>query len=301
MLKIAYSPFYAHPLPPGHRFPMEKYELIPEQLLYDGTITPEQLFEPQMMRRKDLLNTHSEEYIDKLIGQRLIPKEIRRIGFPLSPELVRRERIIVQGTWECVRWALKYGISMNVAGGTHHAFEDRGEGFCIFNDVAVATNLLLERNPQYKVLIIDLDVHQGNGTAKLMENEDRVFTLSVHGRRNFPLHKESSDLDVELEDGTGDQEYLDKLEKILTSLTDRFAPDIAFYNSGVDVLATDKLGRLGLSRQGCYVRDELVIDYSRDKGIPLVISMGGGYSHRLPDIVEAHANTFRVATDRMDT
>lgn len=300
MLKIAYSPIYKYNLPARHRFPMEKYELIPEQLLYEGTITPDQLFEPGKMSRNDLLTTHSAEYIDKVFHQELTAKEVRKIGFPMSAALVDREIHIVQGTWECVHWARKYGIAMNVAGGTHHAYADRGEGFCIFNDVALASNLLLREEPWKRVLIIDLDVHQGNGTAKLMEEEEHVFTLSVHGSRNYPMHKEISDWDVELDDGTGDEEYLRVLDKVLVELDRKVTPDLIFFISGVDVLVTDKLGRLGLTRAGCYRRDEMVIRYARERSIPLVIAMGGGYSHRLPDIVEAHANTFRIAAGILD-
>ncbi len=300
MLKIAYSPIYKYNLPPGHRFPMEKYELIPEQLLYEGTITEDQLFQPLEMSREDLLTTHTAEYIDKVFNQKLTAREIRRIGFPMSTDLVKRERHIIQGTMECVNWAREYGISMNVAGGTHHAYADRGEGFCIFNDVVVASNLLLREEPDRKILIIDLDVHQGNGTARLMQEETRVFTLSMHGRRNYPMHKEVSDWDVELEDGTGDLEYLKVLQEVLDGLEEKISPEIIFYISGVDVLASDKLGRLGLTREGCYRRDQMVIKYARDRSIPLIITMGGGYSHRLADVVEAHANTFRIAADMLD-
>ncbi|MBY5956552.1 histone deacetylase [Membranicola marinus] len=300
MLKIAFSPIYKYDLPARHRFPMEKYELIPEQLVYEGTITPDQLFEPGEMSYKDLLTTHTSEYVDKVLNQKLTAKEIRKIGFPMSTELVEREVHIVQGTWECVGWAREYGIAMNVAGGTHHAYADKGEGFCIFNDVALASNLLLQKEPNSKILIIDLDVHQGNGTAKLLEKEDRVFTLSIHGERNYPMHKETSDWDVELEDGTQDTAYLEELQKVLDHLKHRIDPDLIFYISGVDVLDSDKLGRLSLTRRGCYRRDEMVINYAYDRQIPIVIAMGGGYSHRLPDIVEAHANTFRIAADRLD-
>lgn len=297
MLKIAYSPLYKYSLPSKHRFPMEKYELIPEQLLYEGTISSDQLFEPGEITKEDLLITHTEDYIDKVFNQELTTKEIRRIGFPMSRELILRERHIVQGTWECVHWARAFGISMNVAGGTHHAFANRGEGFCIFNDVAVAANLWLRDYPDHRVLVIDLDVHQGNGTAHLMGDETRVFTLSMHGRRNYPMHKEASDWDVELEDNTGDEKYLQVLEEVLTGLDMRFNADLIFYISGVDVLTSDKLGRLGLTKAGCYLRDQMVIEYACARSTPLVIVMGGGYSHRLSEIVEAHANTFRIAAE----
>ncbi len=201
-LMIACDPIYAHPLPEGHRFPMLKYELIPQQLLYEGTIHKENLFAPQACSNDVLLLTHTSDYLKKLKEQTLSQKEQRQIGFPQSPELTERELIITQGTIDCCHHAFSTGVALNVAGGTHHAFADRGEGFCLLNDFAVASNYLLNKNVVSKVLIIDLDVHQGNGTAKIFEKEDRVFTFSMHGRNNYPFHKEKSDLDIELEDGT---------------------------------------------------------------------------------------------------
>ncbi len=198
IVKIAYAPLYSHPLPVGHRFPMLKYELIPEQLLYEGTITAENLFVPEPAAHEVILLTHSKIYFDKLLTQQLTASEQRKIGFPLSPQLVLRELVITQGTIDCCHFALANGVALNVAGGTHHAFAERGEGFCLLNDQAIAANYLLREKLVEKILIIDLDVHQGNGTAKLFENNDAVFTFSMHGQHNYPFHKEVSDIDVPL-------------------------------------------------------------------------------------------------------
>lgn len=295
MLKIAYAPIYKYQLPPGHRFPMEKYDLLPEQLLYEGTLKEDNFFSPAPLDEETLLLTHQEEYWQKLQTQNLSPKEIRAIGFPMSPLLINRGLHIARGTIDCALFALQYGISLNIAGGTHHSFADRGEGFCIFNDIAIASNYLLGHGFAKKILIIDLDVHQGNGTAKIFENENQVFTFSMHGEKNYPLRKEKSDLDIGLADKAEDREYLHILENILPELIDRVQPDFAFYLSGVDVLETDRLGRLSLSMEGCRNRDMLVMQACKKNGIPIAVSMGGGYSERLSLIIEAHANTFRLA------
>jgi len=295
MLKIAYSPIYAHPLPAKHRFPMAKYELLPEQLLYEGTITKENLFIPQPLPEKYILNTHCKEYWHKLQNLQLTRQEERRTGFPLSAELVLREITIAQGTIDAALFALQYGVAMNIAGGTHHAFTDRGEGFCLLNDIGIAANYLLEKGLARQILVIDLDVHQGNGTAEIFQNQSKVFTFSMHGAKNYPLKKESSDLDIGLEDGTGDKIYLSILSETLERLIKEVAPDFVFFLSGVDVLATDKLGRLGMSIEGCKCRDEEVLAICKNNHIPVAVSMGGGYSPRLSDIIEAHANTYRIA------
>ena len=295
MLHIAYDPIYCHPLPEGHRFPMLKYELIPQQLLYEGTITSANLFAPVPCRDEIVLLTHTEDYLRKLKQQTLTPKEQRHIGFLQSPGLTLRELIITQGTVDCCMHAFKYGIAMNVAGGTHHAFADRGEGFCLLNDFAVASNFLLSRNFAKQVLIIDLDVHQGNGTAKIFQDKPAVFTFSMHGRHNYPFHKEKSDLDIPLEDGTDDAAYLAILTKVLPQLLEELRPDFAFYLSGVDVLASDKFGKLKLTLQGCKERDRFVFTALKERNIPCVTAMGGGYSEDVNVIVEAHCNTFRAA------
>ena len=297
ILKIAYDPIYAHPLPEGHRFPMLKYELIPGQLLYEGTITHENIFAPQPCSREIVLLTHHEAYLDKLMNQHLSPREQRVIGFPQSPALTQRELMIAQGTIDCSAYAMQNGVAMNIAGGTHHAFADRGEGFCMLNDQAIAANYLLANNLVKKVLIIDLDVHQGNGTAKLFENDNRVFTLSMHGKNNYPFRKEKSDLDIELLDGTNDETYLKLLSNALPGIIKNVQPDIAFYLSGVDVLSTDKFGKLKLSIDGCKQRDEFVFTQLHNNKIPCVVSMGGGYSADVKIITEAHCNTFRVAKE----
>lgn len=251
LLHIAFHPIYAHPLPEGHRFPMLKYELIPEQLLHEGTISQANLFAPVPCPESIVLLTHTKAYIQKLLMQTLSEKEQRHIGFPQSPALTNREFIITQGTINCCAAALKNGVALNVAGGTHHAFADRGEGFCMINDMAVAANYLLHEGLSKKILIIDLDVHQGNGTAKIFENDQSVFTFSMHGAHNYPFHKEKSDLDIGLQDGTTDDVYLPLLNENVARLLQEVKPDFAFYLSGVDVLETDKFGKLKMTIAGC--------------------------------------------------
>ena len=297
MLKVAWTPIYKHPLPAGHRFPMEKYELLPEQLLYEGTIAEENLFAPDPLQEPWILATHDVTYWKKLKQLSLSKSEIRKTGFPLSQSLVQREITIANGTVKCARFALEYGVAMNIAGGTHHAFTDRGEGFCLLNDIAIAANYLIINNLAKQVLVVDLDVHQGNGTAQIFHQEPRVFTFSMHGANNYPLQKETSDLDIGLPDLTDDAFYLKTLQDNLYNLLEKVDPDFIFYQSGVDVLAADKLGRLGLSMQGCKQRDYLVLQAAKEGDIPLVASMGGGYAEKVSDIVEAHANTYRLAQE----
>ncbi len=297
MLKIAFSPTYKYELPEGHRFPMAKYELVPDQLLYEGTVRHDNFFHPGLLDEPTALLTHTPDYWRKLNDIDLSDKEIRAIGFPINEKFMHRGRHIAQGTVECALFALQHGVALNVAGGTHHAFADRGEGFCCFNDQAVAANYLLHHGLAKRILIVDLDVHQGNGTASIFSDEPRVFTFSMHGERNYPLRKEQSNLDIGLPDGMDDAPYLRLLRNTLPRLLDEFQPDFVFYQSGVDILETDKLGRLSVSREGCRERDRIVFEYCRQHRLPVVASMGGGYSPRLADIVEAHANTFRVAQE----
>lgn len=297
MFKIAYAPVYHHPLPSGHRFPMEKYSLIPQQLLHEGVILSENLFEPSPISDDILLLTHDFAYVQKLQKLTLSRDEIRRTGFPLSHELVNREYIITHGTLMASLYALEFGVAANVAGGTHHAFKDRGEGFCLFNDFAVAANYLLQNRHCKKILIIDLDVHQGNGTAAIFSQSSNVFTFSMHGKNNYPLHKEISDLDVELEDGTTDNEYLNLLHHLFPEILDSFEPDFAFYLSGVDILQSDKLGRLAVSAEACRERDKIVLSSLHAKKIPVCMAMGGGYSPEIKTIVDAHCNTFKLAKE----
>jgi acetoin utilization deacetylase AcuC-like enzyme len=296
-LHIAYHPIYAHPLPEGHRFPMLKYELIPGQLLYEGIISQDNLFAPNLCPDEVVLWTHAEEYLQKLKQQTLSAREQRHIGFPQSPQLTARELVITQGTIDCCYYAFENGVAMNVAGGTHHAFANRGEGFCLLNDFAVAANYLLHKGMAKQILIIDLDVHQGNGTAKIFEHDPRVFTFSMHGKNNYPFHKEKSDWDIELPDGIADAAYLDLVHQSLPVLIERVKPDFAFYLSGVDILSTDKFGKLKVSINGCRQRDEAVFSTFQKHRIPCVVAMGGGYSPKVKTIVEAHCNTFKLAKE----
>ena len=297
MLKIAFHKSYIHPLEENHRFPMIKYELIPEQLLIEKTCTESNFFKPEIIDTELVLKTHQEEYFNRLKGLKLSNKEVREIGFPLSKELVERELIISQGTIDCVHFSSEHGVSMNIAGGTHHAFYDRGEAFCMLNDQAIAANYIIEEGLFKKILIIDLDVHQGNGTASLFSSNPNVYTLSFHGKKNYPFRKEKSDLDIELDDNTNDNEYLKLLKEIVPKVIDQFEPEFIFYLSGVDVLENDKLGRLSLTIDGCKERDRFILEICKNNSIPVQVSMGGGYSVILKNIIEAHSNTFRLAQE----
>ncbi len=297
LLFIAFDPIYIHPLPEGHRFPMLKYELIPEQLLHEGLISNDSLFSPGRLDEDIILLTHEKNYWERLRDLKLSDAEVRRSGFPLSSTLIDREIRIARGTIDASIQALEYGIAFNVAGGTHHAGSNWAEGFCLLNDQAIAANYLLSNSLANRILIIDLDVHQGNGTAEIFGKEERVFTFSMHAEKNFPFRKERSDLDIGLNDGTTDAEYLKLLSENLKLVFESFKPDFIFYLAGVDVLATDKLGKLNLTIAGCKQRDEMVLHYCRSFGLPVQISMGGGYSPKISDIVEAHCNTYRLAHD----
>ena len=295
MLKIAYHPIYKYPLPEGHRFPMEKYDLLQQQLVYEGTCSEENFFEPSLPLEKYILQVHTEEYFNNLKKLTLPKKEARKIGFPLSEKLITRGQIIADGTMKGCEFALNNGIAMNIAGGTHHSYTDHGEGFCIFNDQAIAARYLQSKGLAKKFLIVDLDVHQGNGTAEIFKNDDSVFTFSMHGAGNYPFKKETSDLDIAVPDGSGDSFYLSKLKETLPSLIEDVQPDFIFYLSGVDILETDKLGRLKCTIDGCKERDQFVFETIHDYEIPVQVSMGGGYSPDIKVIIDAHANTFRLA------
>lgn len=296
-MKIAFHPLFSYPLPKGHRFPMEKYELLPKQLLHEGTCKAEDFFEPSMPSKEDVLAVHTEEYYNSLINLSLDRRAARKIGFPLSEEFIKREQLIAQGTIDGSEYALKYGISLNIAGGTHHAYTDHGEGFCMLHDQAIAARYLQKKGLAKKILIVDLDVHQGNGTAEIFQNDDSVFTFSMHGAGNYPFKKEKSDLDIAVADGSGDEVYLRILKNTLPRLIDEQRPDFIFYLSGVDILESDKLGRLNCTINGCKERDRYVLQMCKDLKIPLQVSMGGGYSPDIKTIIEAHANTFRLAQE----
>ena len=297
MLKIAFDKSYRHPLAKNHRFPMIKYELIPEQLLRKNICTESSFFAPTEISKENAILTHQDAYYDRLVGLSLNKADQRQIGFPLSKSLVKRERTIAQGTIQNSQYALKHGISMNIAGGTHHAFKDKPGAFCMLNDQAIAANYLIENRLAKRVMIVDLDVHQGNGTASIFKDNDNVYTLSFHGKKNYPFIKQKSDFDLAFEDGTTDAAYLKALKYELPKQVDAFDPNFIFYLAGVDVLKNDKLGRLSLSIQGCKERDRFVLDFCKHNNIPLQVSMGGGYSIYLKEIIDAHSNTFELAQE----
>ncbi|MAX69839.1 MAG: histone deacetylase [Flavobacteriaceae bacterium] len=297
MLKIAYHPIYKHPLPDGHRFPMEKYELLPQQLIHEGTCSKNNFFEPEKPNDKYVVAVHEPNYYYNLVNLTLEQRAARKIGFPLSRTLVEREVIIADGTIKASEFALKYGIAMNIAGGTHHAYTNRGEAFCLLNDQAIGARYLQQNNLAKKILIVDLDVHQGNGTAEIFQNDKSVFTFSMHGKSNYPFKKEQSDLDIALENDTSDDIYLNILKATLPRLIDEQQPDFIYYLSGVDVIASDKLGKLAMSIGGCKERDRYVLQTCKNLNIPVMCSMGGGYSPNIKTIVEAHSNTYRLAQD----
>lgn len=295
MLKIAFHSIYKHPLPEGHRFPMEKYDLLPKQLLYEGTCDENHFFEPTLPDDEFIRQAHDPHYVEELYNLSIEPRAARKIGFPLSEALVKRERMIADGTMKACDFALQHGIAMNIAGGTHHAYSNRGEAFCMLNDQAIAAHYLLSKPGLEKILIVDLDVHQGNGTAEIFKEDARVFTFSMHGKSNYPFKKETSDLDIALPNDCDDATYLKELKNTLPMLIDQVQPDFIFYLCGVDILATDKLGKLGCTIAGCKERDRYVLQTCYDYGIPVECSMGGGYSQDIKIIIDAHAHTFRLA------
>lgn len=295
MLPIAFHPVYKHSLPEGHRFPMLKYELLPKQLLHEGTAILSDFYEPDLVDLQYVLAVHEKQYVRDFMQLQINPKAARKIGFPLSSQLVERELRIANGTVLGCEFALQKGIAFNIAGGTHHAFSDHGEAFCMLNDQAIGAQYLLDKKLAKKILIVDLDVHQGNGTAEIFANNNNVFTFSMHGKTNYPFRKEISDLDIALEDNTNDAVFLDIVSKIIPKLIENQKPDFIFYLSGVDILATDKLGKLSCTISGCKKRDEIVLSLCQKLEIPVQVSMGGGYSPEIKTIIEAHANTYRVA------
>lgn len=297
MLKIAFRQEFVHPVKEGHRFPMLKYELIPLQLKHEGLADESSFFSPELASFETCCLVHDPMYVKQLFELTLDSKMVRRIGFPLSQSLVDRERYILDGTIQSAKYALGYGVAFTIAGGTHHAGYDFGEGFCLLNDQATAAGYLLKYKYASRILIIDLDVHQGNGTAHIFEGHNQVFTFSMHGEKNYPFVKQRSHLDIGLADYITDMEYLTLLEESLVNVFREFEPDFVFYQAGVDILETDKLGKLNLSSSTCHRRDELVFQMCHKHNIPVQVSMGGGYSPEIKDIVNAHCQTFRIAID----
>ena len=297
MFPIAFHSIFKHPLPEGHRFPMLKYELLPQQLLHEGIALKTDFFEPEIIPIETVLRIHTKEYVSDLLDLTLDARAARKIGFPLSKELVERELRIAQGTLLGAEKAFETKVAFNIAGGTHHAYSNRGEAFCLLNDQAIAAQYLLDKKLAKKILIIDLDVHQGNGTAEIFQKNDNVFTFSTHGKSNYPFKKETSDLDIAFEDNTSDEDFLKTISEIVPKLIEQQKPDFIFYLAGVDILASDKLGKLGCTIEGCKKRDEIVFKNCEQNQIPVQVSMGGGYSPEIKTIIEAHTNTYRVAND----
>lgn len=294
-MKCSYHPGYQVLLPVGHPFPISKYPLLAQQLLAEEVLADADIIEPEVIDIATLQLVHTYEYLDKLQSSGLSTAEQRRLGLPWSEALWQRSRLASAGTLLAARAALSDGMAANLAGGTHHAFADHGEGFCVLNDVAVAISKLRAEGTLERAAVIDLDVHQGNGTAAIFENVEEVFTFSMHGERNYPLAKMRSTVDVPLRDGVGDAEYLETLRRNLPSVLERSKPDIVFYLAGVDVAAGDRYGKLALTEEGIRWRERMVIDAVRTRGVPLVIVLAGGYAPTRARTVELHAHVFREA------
>jgi acetoin utilization deacetylase AcuC-like enzyme len=294
-MRAFYCDHFVLPLPEGHRFPMAKYARLRARVVDEGIIAPADLLVPEAATDDELCQAHTPGYVSAISLGTISREAVRRIGFPWSPGMVERSRRSVGATIAAARQALGDGTAVNLAGGTHHAFADRGEGFCVFNDVAVAARVVRREGRIGRALVVDCDVHQGNGTASIFRDDETVFTLSIHGEKNYPFHKEVSDLDLTLPDGAGDVAYLDLLDTHLDAVLDRHGPDLVFYLAGADAYAGDRLGRLALTFDGLAARDALVLERCRRRGIAVAVSMGGGYAHDIDDIVRIHAQTVREA------
>ncbi len=294
-MRVYYHDVFTFPLPEGHRFPAQKYPLLRQRLLSQGVLHPDELLLAEAATQAQLSRVHSAEYLTKVNRGSLSEKEIRRIGLPWSPQLVERSRRSVGSTIAACRSALEQGLSISLGGGTHHAYPDHGEGFCVFNDVAVAARTLQAEGLVRRVVILDLDVHQGNGTAATFKDDPSVFTFSIHGEKNFPYHKEPSDMDIGLPDGSADEVYLEVLQRALPQVLSLAKADLAIYLAGADPFAGDRLGRLALTKGGLAERDRLVIETCLRAGLPLAITLAGGYARQLEDTVEIHLQTVSLA------
>lgn len=291
--RIFYSPYYYADIGEDHVFPIKKFELVRDILIAEGTLQPKEIVEPQPANIEDILLVHTEDYVTRLRNGTLNKKEVRRLGLPWSKSLVRRTFLAVSGTVNASFQALNAGISSNLAGGTHHAFPDRGEGFCVLNDVAIAIRVLQREKLAKRFLIVDCDVHQGNGTAFIFKDEEEIFTFSMHGEKNYPLFKEISNLDIELRDETDDAEFLEILGEVLPRIF-LHEPDLVFYLGGADPFEDDKLGRLSLTKNGLRRRDEMVLEFAKQMHVPIVTVMSGGYAKDINDTVDIHCNTIRA-------
>ncbi len=297
MLPIVHHPAYAASMPTGHRFPMDKFRRIMACLLEGGIVVPAQVRRPEPAPRAWLEHVHDRAYVDAVLAQTLDPRIVRRIGLPITESVAKRALAANGGTVLTARLALEHGLACNTAGGSHHAFAEEGSGFCVFNDVAIAATLLLNEGRIDRALVVDLDVHQGDGTAKIFEQDPRVVTFSIHCRTNFPARKQVSDLDIALEPGTGDETYLGKLDESLSALLREHRPDLVFFNAGVDPHCEDKLGRLDLTDQGLERRERFVFETCISLGIPVAAVMGGGYAPDLDRLAFLHTTVHRVATE----
>jgi len=300
-MKVFYSDHFVLPLPEGHRFPMSKYSLLRERVAADGICGPGELRPPHAVTDEEILRAHTPGYLDRVAAGGLTRKEVRRIGFPWSERMVERSRRASGGTVGACLVALEEGFAANLAGGTHHAFSDRGEGYCVFNDSAIASRAVQAAGLVERVVIIDTDVHQGNGTAEILRGDATVFTFSIHGAKNFPFHKEESDLDAPLPDGADDAEFLTTLERGLESALEAADADLAIYLAGADPFEGDRLGRLSVTKSGLAERDRMVLESCKDRGIPVAVTMAGGYSRNVEDTVDVHLQSIRRAADLLET
>ncbi len=294
-MKVYYSDHFVLPLPPEHRFPMVKYSMLREKVGASGFNGPGEMRVPAPVSDTEILRAHDEVYLSRVVAGSLTRKEMRRIGFPWSQRMVERSRRASGGTLGACLAAMEDGIAANLAGGTHHAFRDRGEGYCVFNDSAISARAMQEKGLVRRVVILDTDVHQGNGTAAILRGDPSVFTFSIHGAKNYPFHKEEGDLDVALPDGTGDEAYLRALEDGVEQALDASRAELAIYLAGADPFEDDRLGRLGVTKAGLAERDKVVLEACRERSIPVAITMAGGYARNVEDTVEIHFQSLRRA------
>jgi acetoin utilization deacetylase AcuC-like enzyme len=296
-VKVSYSDHFVLPLPEGHRFPMAKYSMLRERVAADGICGPGELRTPRAVTDEEILRVHAPRYLMRVVSGELTEKEMRRIGFPWSERMVERSRRASGGTLGACLAALDEGFAANLAGGTHHAFSDRGEGYCVFNDSAIAASAIRAAGLAERVVVIDTDVHQGNGTAEILRGDPSVFTFSIHGAKNFPFHKEESDLDAPLPDGADDTEFLGALERGLETALEATDADLAIYLAGADPFEGDRLGRLSVTKRGLAERDKMVLESCRDRGIPVAVTMAGGYARDVEDTVDVHLQSIKRASD----
>jgi acetoin utilization deacetylase AcuC-like enzyme len=300
-MKVFYSDQLVLPLPEGHRFPMVKYSMLRERVERDGICGPGELSTPRAVTDQEILRAHDLDYLNRVVSGTLTQKEIRRIGFPWSQKMVERSRRASGGTLSACLAALDEGFAANLAGGTHHAFSDKGEGYCVFNDSAIAARAVQAAGLAERVVVIDTDVHQGNGTAAILTGDPKVFTFSIHGANNFPFNKEESDLDAPLPDGAGDTEFLATLERCLQVALDAADADLAIYLAGADPFEKDRLGRLSVTKAGLAERDRIVLETCKERAIPVAITMAGGYARKVQDTVDVHFQSIRRAAELLES